>query len=78
MAHNCKDDSESRRGGTQTSAFGTPGRINHDASEFYGSRLYADQEFLEPDEPGHLKTLSPSEDLDRLYCTSSTDYVRNP
>ena len=50
MGHNnCKDGSESRKGGTQTSAFGTAGRINHDASAFYGSRLYADQELPEPD-----------------------------
>lgn len=26
--------------GTQTSAFGTPGRINHDSSRFYSSKLY--------------------------------------
>lgn len=26
--------------GTQTSAFGTNGRINHDSSKFYGSKLY--------------------------------------
>ncbi|MCL0080480.1 site-specific DNA-methyltransferase, partial [Dehalococcoidia bacterium] len=28
------------RRGTQTSSFGTPGRINHDSSKFYASRLY--------------------------------------
>ena len=26
---------------TRTSAFGTPGRISHDASAFYASKLYA-------------------------------------
>ena len=26
--------------GTTTSSFGTPGRINHDSSQFYNSRLY--------------------------------------
>jgi site-specific DNA-methyltransferase (adenine-specific) len=26
--------------GTQTSAFGTNGRINHDSSKFYNSKLY--------------------------------------
>ncbi len=26
--------------GTQTSSFGTPGRINHDSTKFYESRLY--------------------------------------
>src|SRR3989337_2923683 len=29
-----------QRKGTETSAFGTPGRINHDSSKFYDSRLY--------------------------------------
>ncbi|MFC1999627.1 DNA-methyltransferase [Chloroflexota bacterium] len=29
-----------RKKGTKTSAFGTPGRIGHDASRFYNSRLY--------------------------------------
>ncbi len=26
--------------GTETSSFGTPGRVSHDASKFYNSRLY--------------------------------------
>ncbi len=29
-----------KRTGTKTSAFGTPGRINHDSTKFYKSRLY--------------------------------------
>jgi site-specific DNA-methyltransferase (adenine-specific) len=33
-------ESRRRKRGTQTSAFGTPGRINHDSSRFYGSKLY--------------------------------------
>ena len=32
-----------KRKGTKTSSFGTPGRINHDSSEFYNSKLYANQ-----------------------------------
>ncbi len=32
--------SNRRKRGTQTSAFGTPGRVNHDSSRFYGSKLY--------------------------------------
>ena len=30
--------------GTSTSSFGTSGRINHDASKFYNSRLYTEYE----------------------------------
>lgn len=29
-----------KRTGTETSSFGTPGRINHDSTKFYKSRLY--------------------------------------
>jgi len=32
--------SSQRRNGTKTSAFGSPGRINHDSSKFYNSKLY--------------------------------------
>ena len=70
MGRNCKNGSESRKGGTETSAFGTAGRINHDASAFYGSRLYADQELPEPDT--WIENPIPAENLDRLYCASST------
>lgn len=31
-----------RQNGTQTSAFGTNGRINHDSSKFYNSKLYTE------------------------------------
>jgi modification methylase len=31
-----------KKEGTTTSSFGTSGRINHDASKFYGSRLYTE------------------------------------
>lgn len=61
--------SENRKG-TETSAFGTPGRINHDASKFYESRLYEGI-------PGEQESISYQENpiseeiLDRLYCKSS-------
>ena len=69
-------NSESRKQRTQTSAFGTSGRINHDASEFYGSKLYADQEPPEPD--AWRETPIPADNLDQLYCTSSTDMSEIP
>ncbi len=65
-----------RKGGTQTSAFGTPGRINHDASGFYGSKLYADQVISEPD--SWIENPIPIENLDQLYCASSTDMAAIP
>jgi hypothetical protein len=29
-----------KRTGTKTSAFGSPGRVNHDSTPFYASKLY--------------------------------------
>lgn len=69
MENTRKTNSESQTRGTQTSAFGTAGRINHDASEFYGSKLYADQKPPEPD--AWIENPIPTENLDRLYCASS-------
>ena len=76
MGNPSKDKPESRKQGTQTSAFGTAGRINHDASEFYGSKLYADQEPPEPET--WIENPIPTESLDQLYCASSAGYVCNP
>lgn len=64
-----KTDSDTERKGTQTSAFGTTGKINHDSSEFYKGKLYADQELPEPDE--WIENTIPDENLNQLYCTSS-------
>lgn len=33
-----------KKAGTETSAFGTNGRINHDSSKFYNSKLYTEME----------------------------------
>jgi modification methylase len=58
-----------KRASTETSSFGTPGRISHDSSKFYGSRLY---EGL----PGgraenSLENVVPTKFLNRLFCKSS-------
>jgi len=37
-----------RQKGTETSAFGTNGRINHDSSKFYNSKLYSELEERKP------------------------------
>ena len=76
MENNRKANSESRKRGTQTSAFGAAGRINHDASAFYGSKLYIDQE--PPVPHTWIETPIPSENLDQLYCASSTDMSAIP
>jgi site-specific DNA-methyltransferase (adenine-specific) len=62
-------ESKPKRRNTETSSFGTPGRISHDSGKFYASRLYegvpGDQDIDE------VENRILTDDLDRLYCTSS-------
>ena len=65
-----------RKRGTKTSAFGSPGRINHDSTRFYASRLY---EGLPKEEVIKYKENSiPSEFLDRIVCKSSEQMEELP
>ncbi|MGC9111726.1 MAG: DNA-methyltransferase [candidate division WOR-3 bacterium] len=58
-----------KRKGTKTSAFGSPGRINHDSTPFYASRLY---EGLPKEEiTGYVENPIPSEFIDKIFCKSS-------
>lgn len=58
-----------RRLGTKTSAFGSPGRINHDSTSFYTSRLY---EGLPKEEIAkYVENPVPQEFLDKIFCKSS-------
>jgi site-specific DNA-methyltransferase (adenine-specific) len=58
-----------RRNGTKTSSFGTPGRINHDSTAFYNSKLYEDQKI--PERVKFIENPISSENLDNIYCKSS-------
>ena len=54
---------------TETSAFGTSGRINHDATRFYTSRLY---EGLPAEHAlDGTENQAPAEVLGRVFCASS-------
>ncbi len=58
------------RNGTETSPFGSPGRINHDSSKFYNSNLYKDL----PKEKRNIKFVEnniPEEYINRIFCKSS-------
>jgi site-specific DNA-methyltransferase (adenine-specific) len=58
-----------RKNGTKTSAFGSPGRVNHDATPFYTSRLY---EQLPRENPvKYVENPVPPEFLDKILCKSS-------
>ena len=59
----------SKRTGTKTSAFGSPGRVNHDSTPFYASKLY---ESLPKEEiTEYVENLIPPEFLDKIFCKSS-------
>jgi site-specific DNA-methyltransferase (adenine-specific) len=62
-----------KRNPTQTSAFGTPGRISHDATSFYNSRLYKglNDETLEDSDTRTVENAIPAGGLNRLFCKSS-------
>ena len=62
-------ESNQKRRKTETSSFGTPGRISHDSGRFYASRLYegvtGDHDIEQVENP------IPARNLDRLFCKSS-------
>jgi site-specific DNA-methyltransferase (adenine-specific) len=65
-----------KRRGTITSAFGAPGRENHDSAPFYAGRLYTDQ----PQEQAakYVENSIPPECLERIFCRSAEDMAELP
>jgi site-specific DNA-methyltransferase (adenine-specific) len=62
--------------GTETSAFGSPGRHSHDSSKFYGSRMYGG---LKPDEKVEsIESVIPPEHIDNIFCKSSESMEELP
>lgn len=58
-----------RKNGTKTSSFGSPGRINHDSTSFYSSRLY---EGLPKEElTEYIENSISSEFINKIFCKSS-------
>jgi site-specific DNA-methyltransferase (adenine-specific) len=62
-------DRKHKRNGTKTSSFGTPGRVSHDSSEFYDSKLYADKKVMKSVD--FKENAIPPENLNKIYCKSS-------
>jgi len=58
-----------RRTRTRTSSFGSPGRAGHDASAFYGSRLY--HGLLQEEKGEYIEYPVPAAALDHIFCKSS-------
>ncbi len=61
---------------TVTSSFGSPGRVSHDASPFYGSKLYEGFPRERPVE--YIETPLPVEKLDCFFLSSSERMVELP
>ena len=60
---------DKRKRGTQTSSFGAPGRIGHDSTKFYKSRLYDGQRIKRPAQ--YIENKVAPSILDRIFCKSS-------
>jgi modification methylase len=63
------NDSKYNRKGTQSSSFGTPGRINHDSSKFYNSKLYHGR--LVDNKIKYFENEIPKDKINKIYCKSS-------
>jgi DNA modification methylase len=58
-----------RKRGTKTSSFGSPGRINHDSTAFYTSKLY--EELPKEHKVEYVEEPIPQGFLDKIFCKSS-------
>ncbi len=62
-------DNNKRRKGTRTSSFGTSGRINHDSTPFYSSKLY--EELPKEKMAKYIENSIPESVLNTIFCKSS-------
>jgi len=65
-----------RRKNTQTSSFGSPGRIGHDASAFYAGKIY--QGLTQDKKVEYVENPIPENVLDRILCKSAEDMSELP
>lgn len=65
-----------RTNGTKTSSFGSPGRMNHDSSKFYKSRLY---EGLPTEKRvNFVENRISGENINKIFCKSSEKMTELP
>ncbi len=58
-----------RKSRTETSSFGSPGRMSHDSSKFYKSRMYED--FKTDSNVEFSENRVPKENINSIFCRSS-------
>ncbi len=69
-----KDRSDKKS--TRTSTFGSPGRVNHDSTPFYTSRLY--QELPGEQKVNYVENPISPDLLDKIFCKSSENMEELP
>jgi len=62
--------------GTSTSSFGTPGRINHDSSQFYESNLY--QGLQKEEKVRYVENPIAEQHRNRIFCKTSEQMEELP
>lgn len=67
---------QQRKNGTKTSAFGTTGRVNHDSTVFYSSRLY--EGLNKENRVNHLENNICPNNLNKHFCKSSENMLELP
>jgi len=65
-----------KRSGTETSAFGTPGRINHDSTKFYNTRLY--EGITQGRKVKYIENQINNKCLNKIFCKSSESMSELP
>jgi len=65
-----------RRIRTKTSSFGSPGRVNHDSSDFYSRKLF--QDLPKEKSVEYVENKIPDELLNKIFCKSSEDMSELP
>lgn len=65
-----------RKNGTKTSAFGSPGRINHDSSKFYNSKLY--EGLNNGKEVEYIENPIDQQYINKIFCKSSESMLELP
>lgn len=66
----------SHKNGTQTSAFGSPGRYGHDSAKFYASKLY--EGLPQQTVVQYAETALPEDVADKVFCKSSESMEELP
>lgn len=65
-----------RKNGTKTSDFGTPGRINHDSTKFYNSKLY--EGLNNGKKVNYVENPIDKKNINKIFCKSSESMTELP